>query len=130
MENLVIITGLSGSGKSLAANCLEDLGFICVDNLPISLIQPFCDLARRGAGPTRRSALVVDIREGAAIRKLPDTLQALRGTDIPLQVLFFESSDEVLKKLAELDFDSVYFGHGEPVEANASSLVAELAATL
>ena len=98
MENLVIITGLSGSGKSLAANCLEDLGFICVDNLPISLIQPFCDLARRGAGPTRRSALVVDIREGAAIRKLPDTLQALRGTDIPLQVLFFESSDEVLKK--------------------------------
>lgn len=98
MENLVIITGLSGSGKSLAADCLEDLGFICVDNLPISLIQPFCDMARRGAEPTRRSALVVDIREGASIRKLPDTLQALRGTGIPLQVLFFESSDEVLKK--------------------------------
>jgi len=98
MDNLVIITGLSGSGKSLAANCLEDLGFFCVDNLPIGLIRPFCDLARRSADPARRSALVVDIREGATIRKLPDTLQALRGMDIPLQVLFFECSDEVLKR--------------------------------
>jgi UPF0042 nucleotide-binding protein len=98
MDNLVIITGLSGSGKSLAANCLEDLGFFCVDNLPISLIRPFCDLARRSADPARRSALVVDIREGATIRKLPDTLQALRGMNIPLQVLFFECSDEVLKR--------------------------------
>lgn len=98
MENLVIITGLSGSGKSLAANCLEDLGFFCVDNLPISLIRPFCDMARRSADPTRRSALVVDIREGATIRKLPDALQALRGMDIALQVLFFECSDAVLKR--------------------------------
>ncbi len=98
MDSLVIITGLSGSGKSLAGNCLEDLGFFCVDNLPISLIRPFCDMARRSTDPPRRSALVVDIREGAAIRKLPDTLQALRGMDIPLQVLFFECSDEVLKR--------------------------------
>ncbi len=98
MDNLVIITGLSGSGKSLAANCLEDLGFFCVDNLPISLIRPFCDMARRSADPARRSALVVDIREGATIRRLPDALQALRGRDIPLQVLFFECSDEVLKR--------------------------------
>lgn len=98
MESLVIITGLSGSGKSLAANCLEDLGFFCVDNLPISLIQPFCDMARRSSDPARRSALVVDIREGSSIRKLPDTLQDLRGRGIPLQVLFFECSDQVLKR--------------------------------
>ena len=98
MDSLVIITGLSGSGKSLAANCLEDLGFFCVDNLPIDLIRPFCDMARRSAEPTRRSALVVDIREGATIRKLPDALQELRGMEVPLQVLFFECSDEVLKR--------------------------------
>ncbi len=98
MDRLVIITGLSGSGKSLAANCLEDLGFFCIDNLPISLIQPFCDMARRSSDPTRRSALVVDIREGSTIKRLPDTLQDLRGRGILLEVLFFECSDEVLKR--------------------------------
>ncbi|NIM61357.1 MAG: hypothetical protein GTN89_01430, partial [Acidobacteria bacterium] len=57
-------TGLSGSGKSLAASCFEDLGYFCVDNLPVAMIQPFCDLIQRSRDRMLHAALVVDAREG------------------------------------------------------------------
>lgn len=93
-----MITGSSGSGKSLAAKCFEDLGYFCVDNLPVSLILPFCALIQRGAERVRLAALVIDAREGAFLEQFPEMLLRLRETGIPVQLLFFDCSDEVLKR--------------------------------
>jgi UPF0042 nucleotide-binding protein len=98
MKQLVCITGLSGSGKTLAANCLEDLGFFCVDNLPVGLIPPFCELIQRGDESIARAALVIDAREGGFLEQFPDIYQGLRERRAPVQLLFFEASDDVLKR--------------------------------
>lgn len=98
MERLVVITGLSGSGKTLVANCLEDLGYFCVDNLPVQLIPPFYELIQRSAEQLLRAALVIDVREGAFLDSFPDMLSALRERGAPVQLLFLESSDDVLKR--------------------------------
>jgi UPF0042 nucleotide-binding protein len=91
---LVIITGMSGSGKGSVLKAFEDLGYYCVDNLPLELIPRFADLARQSA-EIQRTALVVDIREGQALSKLPKILKQVRKT-IATQVLFLEASDESL----------------------------------
>src|SRR6187402_3523031 len=75
---LVIITGLSGSGKGTVLKVFEDLGYFAVDNLPIELIQKFAELALDSAH-IRCSALVVDIREGATLREFPRIYQRLRN---------------------------------------------------
>jgi UPF0042 nucleotide-binding protein len=98
MKQLVFITGLSGSGKTLAANCLEDLGFFCVDNLPVGLIPPFCELIQRGSESIARAALVIDAREGGFLEQFPEIYQELRERKAPVQLLFFEASDDVLKR--------------------------------
>jgi UPF0042 nucleotide-binding protein len=98
MERLVIISGLSGSGKTLAADCLEDLGFFCVDNLPVALIPPFCELIQRSGSGLAHAALVVDARELAFLHQFPETLRGLREKQVPVQLLFFECSDDVLKR--------------------------------
>ena len=98
MHRLVIITGLSGSGKSLAARCLEDLGFFCVDNLPVTLIPPFYDLIKKGGEQIGRSALVIDVREKAFLAQFPARLRELRDRRADVQLVFFECSDEVLKR--------------------------------
>jgi len=98
MERLVIITGLSGSGKSLAAKCLEDLGFFCVDNLPVGLIPPFWELIQRSHDRFPRAALVIDAREGAFLEQFPEILLSLREQDAPVQMLFFDCADDVLKR--------------------------------
>lgn len=98
MERLVIISGLSGSGKTLAVDCLEDIGFFCVDNLPVALIQPFFRLIQRSGEQLSRAALVIDAREGAFLKQFPAILRELRERQVPVQLLFFESSDDVLKR--------------------------------
>ena len=98
MERLIFITGLSGSGKTLAADCLEDIGYFCVDNLPVGLIQPFRELMQRGSEPVERAALVVDAREGAFLRQFPEILRELREQNLPVELLFFECSDDVVKR--------------------------------
>lgn len=98
MDRLVVITGLSGSGKTLAADCLEDLGYFCVDNLPVALIQQFCDLVQRGRERIPQAALVIDARERAFLEAFPDILRGLREKQVPVQLLFFDSSDETLKR--------------------------------
>jgi UPF0042 nucleotide-binding protein len=98
MERLVVITGFSGSGKSLAARCLEDLGFFCVDNLPVSLIPPFYELIAGGGERTSRAALVIDVREGEFLHDFPEILQNLRARGAPVTLLFFESSGDALKR--------------------------------
>ncbi|MFZ0201587.1 MAG: RNase adapter RapZ [Candidatus Sulfotelmatobacter sp.] len=91
---LVIITGMSGSGKASVLKAFEDLGYYCVDNLPVELIPRFAEMALQSA-EIRRTALVVDVREGSKLDKLPGILKAVRRT-IPTKVAFLEASDAVL----------------------------------
>jgi UPF0042 nucleotide-binding protein len=91
---LVIITGMSGSGKASVLKAFEDLGYYCVDNLPVELIPQFAEMALRSA-EIRRTALVVDVREGSKLEKLPGILKAVRRM-IPTKVAFLEASDAVL----------------------------------
>jgi UPF0042 nucleotide-binding protein len=91
---LVIITGMSGSGKASVLKAFEDLGYYCVDNLPVELIPQFAELALQSS-EIRRTALVVDVREGSKLEKLPGILQTVRQT-IPTTVVFLEASDSVL----------------------------------
>jgi RNase adapter protein RapZ len=91
---LVIITGMSGSGKASVLKAFEDLGYYCVDNLPVELIPEFADLAVQSS-ELRRTALVVDVREGSKLEKLPGILKSVRRT-IPTKVVFLEASDSVL----------------------------------
>ena len=92
---LVIVTGLSGSGKGSVLKALEDLGYYCVDNLPIDLIPTFADLYLKTSGEVQRAALVVDIREGEALEKLPRVYENLRRT-APVTLVFVEASDDAL----------------------------------
>jgi UPF0042 nucleotide-binding protein len=94
--SLIVITGLSGSGKGSVLKVFEDLGYYSVDNLPIELLPKFADLCRKSR-EIRRAALVVDIREGAALGRLPAMLRALRGP-VAVTLLFLEASDEVLQR--------------------------------
>jgi UPF0042 nucleotide-binding protein len=98
MERLVVITGLSGSGKSLAARCLEDMNYFCVDNLPVNLIPQFYELLQRSGGAIPRGAIVVDAREREFLAAFPETLDALKANGAPVTLLFFECTDEILKR--------------------------------
>ena len=93
-NELVILTGLSGSGKASALKAFEDLGFYSVDNLPLELIPRFADLVRHSAG-IQRAALVVDVREGQTLDRFPGILKQVRKT-LPTTVVFLEASDPVL----------------------------------
>ena len=91
---LVIITGMSGSGKASALKAFEDLGYYCVDNLPIELIPSFAELALRSE-ETPRTALVVDVREGSQLEKLPGIVKSIKRR-IPTRVIYLEASDAAL----------------------------------
>jgi len=94
--SFVVITGLSGAGKSFAIKCLEDMGFFCVDNLPTTLIPTFADLIMRSEQPIHRVALGVDVREGAYLSRLLDIIGELRTRGHAVEVLFLEASEEAL----------------------------------
>ncbi|MGH9712540.1 MAG: RNase adapter RapZ [Candidatus Acidiferrales bacterium] len=91
----MILTGLSGSGKGSVLNTFEDLGFYCVDNLPVALIPVFSELYDEGRGEIERAALLVDAREGEQIEKLPIFYREL-ASDHPATLVFIEASDEAL----------------------------------
>ena len=91
---LVLITGMSGSGKASVLKAFEDLGYYCVDNLPIDLIPQFAELSLQ-SGEIRRTALVVDVREGSKLERLPGILKSVRRT-VPTKIVFLEASDAVL----------------------------------
>jgi UPF0042 nucleotide-binding protein len=93
---LVIITGLSGSGKATVLKALEDLGYYAVDNLPIGLIPKFAELAKDSAN-VRRAALVIDIREGQNLKNFPAIFERLRR-HVPATLLFLESDDRTLMR--------------------------------
>jgi UPF0042 nucleotide-binding protein len=93
---LVVITGLSGSGKATALKAFEDLGYYAVDNLPIELIPKFAELAR-DSGHVRRAALVIDIREGQQLAQFPALFEKLRRR-VPATLLFLEAEDSALAR--------------------------------
>ena len=92
----IIISGMSGAGKSSAAAFLEDLGFYCVDNMPVALITSFAGLCMAGAGTGKysRVALVTDIRGGQTFDELFQALDGLREMHLDYQLLFIEAADE------------------------------------
>jgi UPF0042 nucleotide-binding protein len=91
---LVVITGLSGSGKASVLKALEDLGFYSVDNLPVDLIPKFAELTQDNPS-IRATALVVDIREGAGLKRFPDVFARIRRT-VPAQLIFLEADEGAL----------------------------------
>ncbi len=97
----LIITGLSGAGKSLAIQSLEDLGFFCVDNLPPALIPKFAEIIKESQGRIRRVALVIDIRGGEFFDALGAALANLDASGIRFQILFLDASDEILVRRFE-----------------------------
>jgi UPF0042 nucleotide-binding protein len=92
----VVITGLSGAGKSYAIKCFEDMGFFCVDNLPTTLIPTFADLVARADARRGRVALGVDVREGEYLSHLLESLAQLRERGHNVEVLFLEAGEEAL----------------------------------
>ncbi|TSA18828.1 MAG: RNase adapter RapZ [Betaproteobacteria bacterium] len=93
---LVLISGLSGSGKSVALNVLEDSGYYCVDNLPVALVVPLLE-SLAGSGH-ERVALSMDARSGQSVRELPQTVAALKQQGVDVRLLFLDAKDETLIK--------------------------------
>ena len=95
---MIIVTGMSGAGKSTALNVLEDEGYYCVDNMPISLIPKFAELANAGEDGYSNIAIGVDIRSGHALAELDSVLDDMLNKHFNYTILFLESSDDVLVK--------------------------------
>ena len=93
---IIIVTGLSGSGKSVAIRALEDNGFFCIDNLPVLLIPKFIDLCQGYQEGIKRIALGVDLRGGHFFQSWPEVLAEMRAAGHRVEVLFFDATDEVL----------------------------------
>lgn len=95
-KKIVIITGLSGSGKSTVARTLEDLGFFCVDNLPLDLVPKLLELADSGGGELVLLALVIDARQRQLASHYSAIFEALQSPNFSVDILFLESRDQVL----------------------------------
>lgn len=94
--NLIIITGLSGAGKTQALQSLEDMGYFCVDNLPPSLLEKFVELCAQSQGKINKAAVVCDLRGGEFFSSLNQALQDLLKAGFRYEILFLEASDDVL----------------------------------
>lgn len=94
----IVVTGISGAGKSQAAKYLEDMGFFCVDNLPPSLIPKFAEICFQSKGKMDKVALVIDIRGGVLLNDFFPGLTALKEAGFSYDILFLEASDDVLVK--------------------------------
>ena len=94
----VILTGMSGAGKSTALKIMEDIGYFCVDNLPIVLIEKFAELANVPGAELQKVAVGVDIRSGQALSELQNVLDRFGQTGISFDILYLDSADGVLVK--------------------------------
>lgn len=92
----VIVTGMSGAGKSTALKTLEDMGYFCVDNLPIQLIRHFAQIAYGDDNDISNVAIGVDIRNGVYLEQLSECLEQLKESDYHYEILFLDSNDDVL----------------------------------
>ena len=116
--SIIILSGLSGSGKSTALRTLEDLGFFCIDNLPILLLPKFVDLCYSSSDDISRVAIVVDARSRAFLKPFQNTLKDLENKGYNIIRIFLECSDDILiRRFSEtrrhhpsVDGGSVYDG--------------------
>jgi UPF0042 nucleotide-binding protein len=92
----VIITGLSGSGKGTVLKAFEDMGYFCVDNLPLELILKFAELCNRAGAQIDRAALVIDVREGSELEKFPKVFEQLKSYELAVNLVYLETSDASL----------------------------------
>ncbi|MBR7133290.1 MAG: RNase adapter RapZ [Clostridia bacterium] len=95
---LLIVTGMSGAGKSQAANALEDIGFYCVDNIPPAIIPSFVDLSAKSGNELNKIAIVTDARGGNMFSEISDVLCDLKAKSINYRILFLDASDEILMR--------------------------------
>ncbi len=93
---IIIVTGLSGSGKSTVSRALEDMGFYCVDNMPVALLPRFFELPSASFGDHTKIALVMDLREKDFLKSFPEVFTRAQEENFPLEILFLEASDEAL----------------------------------
>lgn len=112
----VIVTGMSGSGKSTALKMLEDAGYFCVDNMPISLIDKFAELSANTEGEARRIAVGVDTRSGEELKKLPEVFEKLDIAGIKYEILFLETSDDILVQRYKETRRAHPLGAASPIE--------------
>ena len=94
---LLILTGMSGAGKNTAFKMLEDMGYYCVDNLPIQLLKSVVELAENG-GFDQKVVVGIDVRNGTSMKLLPDILQELDNDQRQYSILFLDAEDDVLIK--------------------------------
>ena len=113
-RQLVILTGLSGSGKSTVLKTFEDLGYYCVDNLPVQLIPVFSELHLYGGADITRAALMVDAREGEQLKRLPALYKQIHR-DTAVTLVFIEASDEALLRRFSETRRPHPLGHDRPV---------------
>lgn len=114
---VVIVTGLAGSGKSTAIHVLEDLGYYCIDNLPPVLIPRFLELCERSLESIRRVALGIDLREGQFFADSADVVDELRGGGQRVHILFLDAADEVLiRRFSETRRPHPMAGTGGPMQ--------------
>jgi UPF0042 nucleotide-binding protein len=92
----LIITGMSGAGKSTASKCLEDLGYYCVDNLPLTLLPKFAELCAQSPTLIHKAALVIDIREGHFLSQFHEIVEPMQKEGHELEIIFLDAADEVL----------------------------------
>ena len=92
----VIVTGISGSGKSTAINVLEDIGYYCIDNMPPELMSKFAEICAQSDGKMDKVAFVADVRGGDLFLKLKDAIQDMRGMGIKVKVMFLDCSDDTI----------------------------------
>lgn len=96
LRDLVVVTGMSGSGKGIVLKTFEDLGFFCIDNLPVTLIPKFVEGINVSGGEVKHAALVIDVRSGERLQGLERLVGELRKSAFHLFVLFLEARDDVL----------------------------------
>lgn len=94
----VILTGMSGAGKSTAIKMMEDIGFFCVDNLPIPLLEKFVELSTLQTAKQQKVAVGIDIRSGQALEELREILDRIKETGVTCDILFLDAEDSVLVK--------------------------------
>lgn len=96
--NFLIVTGLSGAGKSMAVNALEDIGFFCIDNIPAGLLPRILDFAQQGENQLSRVAVVMDIRGLHSVQETNEALEALDEKKMPYDILFLDASDAAIRR--------------------------------
>ncbi len=94
----IIVTGMSGAGRTQASHCMEDMGYYCIDNLPPVLIDKFADICHHSQGKLEKVALVMDLRGGYLFEQMADELQNLKNNGYDYEILFLDSNEETLIK--------------------------------